>query len=139
MEKIKNHPIYNKPNFKTEREILLKLTEICGFDQEFGIIDYFSDSPTIDIGIIDQERIENRKMPCFQKGTKVQIKLFFLSENNPIYLFDGLSFAGMNTIILPILQNLKEIMRFLTSYYEGEYKQLCIESYERLFEEKINI
>ena len=47
---INDHPFYQMPESITEKTILEKLTEICGFDTTIGVVDYFPDSPIIKKG-----------------------------------------------------------------------------------------
>jgi len=113
--KINDHPFYNPLDNRTERKILQKLVEICGFDTNIGIIDYFPDACSIQIGIIDNGEVQNKnKEPIFLKKTTISI--YLNSKHDPID-HHKLDLITMKKILIPLLNNWIEVADFLIQNY----------------------
>jgi len=128
---INNHSFYQDPRFKTEKEILEKLTEICGFDTTIGVVDYFPDSPTVDIGILEDLQ-EDGKMPSFKKDSKITI---YLTATECLMNFQNLSLEAMRIILGPLIINWIDVSDFLIDYYfknngSEMFKERCLENFK---------
>ncbi len=138
---INNHPIYTNPKFRTEREILLNLTQICGLDTSIWVIDYYPDAPTVEIGIIDESAEREGKMPFFKDNTKIVIHMTWLqlADRNPIDLPQDITFPALQKIVLPITANFENVMNFLVNHYEWNFKESCVRWFEAFFQKKFEI
>ena len=114
--KINDHPFYNPLDNRTERKILQKLVEICGFDTNIGIIDYFPDACSIQIGIIDDTEEKIDKMPPrFSK--KSTISIYLSTYDDPIHHDKKMDLVTMKKILIPLLNNWIEVADFLIQNY----------------------
>ncbi len=122
--KINSHPFYQDPRFVTEKQILEKLTEICGFDDTVGIIDYFPKTPAIDIGFILEQSKEEQEVsvPILKKGSSIKIFLNSGSWLNPFTISEELSFEATRKILVPLVQHWLEVITFLVEFYGKEEK-----------------
>ena len=131
---INKHHIYSDPRFITEREILTRLTEICGFDTTIGVIDYYHDSPTLEIGIVDESKNTPGQMPSFKENTRINIALIKMAKDgdNPLELPAHICFDALQKIVVPLVTHWMEVAKFLIEYYQGELgKEMCIEGYRK--------
>ncbi len=115
---INKHPIYQDPRFITEKTILEKLVQICGFDTSVGVVDFYHKVPTVQIGFIDEENNVEGQMPSFVRGSSIEIALTDSFE--PIKLPKKLSFKALQKIVVPWAKNWIEVTTFLINFYEGE-------------------
>lgn len=135
---INGHPIYSDPRFKTERDILIALTEICGIDATIGVIDSYHEAPTLEIGIINESRNETGKMPSFIDNSCIRIELMKMGieDGNPIQLPENISFDALQKIVIPLVIHWMKVAKFLVEYYQGELgKEMCLDGYKK-WEEK---
>ncbi len=125
--KINNHPFYQDSRFETEKKILEKLTEICKWDTTVGVLDFYHDVPSLNIGIVNEKETSKRKIPIFEVNTTLTIALS--SKDQPVQLSSDMPFHVLNKIVTPLLINWIEIATFLISFYEGDLaKELCEEN-----------
>jgi len=116
--KINGHHIYQDSRFITEKTILENLVKICGFSTEVGVIDFFPDTPTIQIGFVEKE--EEGKMPMFKKGSRIEIHLVSASDSHMPFEFPkNLSYEALYKIVIPLALNWIEVATFLGKYYES--------------------
>lgn len=122
--KINDHPFYQDPRFVTEKKILERLTEICGFDDSIGVIDSFPDAPVIEIGFIKEGTEEERKnkMPSFKSRSKITIYLTGGSSEGPFSIPEELSFHAIRKILVPLVQHWLEVVTFLVEFYGTDPK-----------------
>ena len=79
---INSHPFFHGEYGQTERELLLKLTPLCGWDTSVGIIDYLPETPHLQLGIVDETKIIPGQMPSFTQSINIRLS----STTNPIDL-----------------------------------------------------
>ncbi len=114
--KINDHPFYKDPRFVTEKIILERLTQICGFDTTIGVIDYFPGAPSLEIGFINEKVEKEEKMPIFENDSKITI--YLNSDHlNPFVLPKDLSFEVLRKIVTPLIINWVEVATFLVNFY----------------------
>ncbi|MEN9338553.1 MAG: hypothetical protein RI945_278 [Candidatus Parcubacteria bacterium] len=118
--KINDHPFYQDPRFATEKKILEKLTEICGFDTSIGVIDYFPKTPSIEIGFIGEqsEKEKFKNMPLLKSS--IHIYPTSGGQLGPLQLPEDLSFLAVRKILVPLIQNWIEVVTFLIEFYEAQ-------------------
>ncbi|MEI6352610.1 MAG: hypothetical protein WCO35_01610 [Candidatus Nomurabacteria bacterium] len=112
---ISDHPFYETKEGKEAKEILVKLTEICGFDTTIGVQYFEADSPMINLGIIDPN--SKSKIPSFKMGK--QIDLYLRNKRKPIQFHrpTNRDYETRKKIFLPLKKHWKEINSLLEKYY----------------------
>lgn len=133
--KISDHPFYKDSRFVTEKIILERLTQICGFDATIGVIDYFPGSPSLEIGFINEKVEKEGNMPIFKNDSKITI---YLNSHhlNPFVLPKDLSFEALRKIVTPLVVNWVEVASFLVNFYasikksDSSFSASCLRSLE---------
>ncbi len=135
--KINDHPFYKDSRFVTEKIILERLTQICGFDATIGVIDYFPQTPSIEIGLLLDVSPEeaSKNIPIFKKNSKITIYLNSHHEN-PFVFTKDLSFEALKKIVTPLVLNWVEVASFLVNFYASmkesdlSFSASCLRSLE---------
>lgn len=131
--KINDHPFYQDPRFVTEKQILEKLTEICGFDTSIGVIDHFPSAPAVHIGFVLPQREEEKQKSIPILTSKLSI---YLTDRNPIKIPEDFRFFPTRKILVPLVKNWIQVATFLIDFYKSQpgakesFSDLCINNLE---------